>query len=239
MHQDAAREVAVAAAKLGMSIDTALTEKRDELRARLQLLSIPTELLHRERVPSFLAAVLGHPPSAEQLKAVRIRQREPRLSIDDRAILELNQLLRCALCGRRLRSSGSYHVDHIRPVVLGGRSVLDNFQLLCPECNAGKGALLDWIIGAQYQKAGETAQMRYCALARARGKCQREGCPETWRTSQLIVNQWISRADGGRWILDNLRARCEKHDRATQERLYAQATRRARSSRTPKHVRFQ
>ena len=37
---------------------------------------------------------------------------------------------RCVKCGRG---------DHIKPVSRGGKSVMDNLQTLCEDCNCGKG----------------------------------------------------------------------------------------------------
>ena len=31
------------------------------------------------------------------------------------------------------------HVDHIKPVSRGGKSVLNNLQTICEDCNCGKG----------------------------------------------------------------------------------------------------
>jgi 5-methylcytosine-specific restriction endonuclease McrA len=34
----------------------------------------------------------------------------------------------------------NFHVDHIEPRVIGGTSDVDNYQLMCPDCNLAKGA---------------------------------------------------------------------------------------------------
>lgn len=41
----------------------------------------------------------------------------------------------CCYCNR---SDVSLHVDHIVPVSKGGKSVIDNLQILCRDCNLGK-----------------------------------------------------------------------------------------------------
>lgn len=54
----------------------------------------------------------------------------------------------CVSCESVLIKSGSgkMHVDHIMPLYLGGSNWPNNIQLLCPSCNASKGAMhpLDW-----------------------------------------------------------------------------------------------
>ena len=44
----------------------------------------------------------------------------------------------CALCGFKDRSRASFHVDHIIAMNNGGKSVLENLQILCHSCNARK-----------------------------------------------------------------------------------------------------
>jgi len=48
------------------------------------------------------------------------------------------QKWRCAACWECL--SDGYHLDHIFPLVLGGRHEDSNLQLLCPSCNLSKGS---------------------------------------------------------------------------------------------------
>jgi 5-methylcytosine-specific restriction endonuclease McrA len=45
---------------------------------------------------------------------------------------------KCACCRKRLPSA--FHVDHIRPLKLGGDHSNANMQLLCASCNLSKGA---------------------------------------------------------------------------------------------------
>ena len=53
---------------------------------------------------------------------------------------------KCAICGKKLTpckdarrfiklGTGLYHIDHIVPVLQGGRATLENLRLTCPECN--------------------------------------------------------------------------------------------------------
>jgi hypothetical protein len=46
---------------------------------------------------------------------------------------------KCCACGRGLQDGLKLHVDHITPVSQGGRTELANLQVLCSQCNLGKG----------------------------------------------------------------------------------------------------
>lgn len=48
----------------------------------------------------------------------------------------------CVFCGRTVRDGARLEIDHRLPVALGGKSVLENLQTLCFECNRGKGRRL-------------------------------------------------------------------------------------------------
>lgn len=45
----------------------------------------------------------------------------------------------CAACAQALVA---YHLDHVIPLARGGLNTDENVQLLCPSCNADKGALM-------------------------------------------------------------------------------------------------
>jgi hypothetical protein len=49
---------------------------------------------------------------------------------------------RCVYCGRSpiTELAVELHVDHIVPFVRGGKTVLENLQTLCAQCNLGKGS---------------------------------------------------------------------------------------------------
>lgn len=46
----------------------------------------------------------------------------------------------CQACGVRPEDGARLQVDHIIPVAKGGRGGIDNLQVLCWDCNIGKGA---------------------------------------------------------------------------------------------------
>ena len=46
---------------------------------------------------------------------------------------------KCKICGRGAEDGVKLHVDHIVPIVKGGKTVPENLQTLCQDCNLGKG----------------------------------------------------------------------------------------------------
>ena len=45
---------------------------------------------------------------------------------------------RCQLCGRSQADGVKLHVDHIKPVSKGGKTIPSNLRTLCEQCNLGK-----------------------------------------------------------------------------------------------------
>lgn len=45
----------------------------------------------------------------------------------------------CRICGKPVNPN-SFHIDHIKPIALGGEHSFDNTQLAHPRCNMSKGA---------------------------------------------------------------------------------------------------
>ena len=45
---------------------------------------------------------------------------------------------RCQMCGVTAKDGGKLEVDHIVPVAKNGSNDVDNLQVLCRDCNAGK-----------------------------------------------------------------------------------------------------
>lgn len=49
-----------------------------------------------------------------------------------------NGQIKCAVFGKVLVSKAEYHFDHILAYAKGGKSTLDNCQILCVDCNLSK-----------------------------------------------------------------------------------------------------
>lgn len=205
-----AKLVAVCKA-LQLSIDEAIDEKASELTLRHFLLCLPNGRLKAEQIPAFLTEVLGEKPSLQFVERVSYAVRGPRISEDDYLAIEREQNGRCALCGSVLGGKAGAHVDHIMPVALHGKSEVENYQLLCAECNLGKSKMPGWILSAPYLREGITPRMKYCVLTRFHGRCCVSTCSATARLTELELVPRIPVQRGGRPIFDNLEALCREH----------------------------
>lgn len=71
-----------------------------------------------------------------------------------------NGQLKCAICGKVLVSKSECRFDHIFAYVKGGKSTLDNCQILCEDCNLSKSdkEMNDFILEEKAKRfmAGET-----------------------------------------------------------------------------------
>jgi superfamily II DNA or RNA helicase len=76
------------------------------------------------------------------LPEVIIKEVTKHLPEDYRDSLMTRDLKRCRCCGREFGKGLRLEIDHILPVKLGGRTELDNLQLLCKSCNREKGTEL-------------------------------------------------------------------------------------------------
>jgi hypothetical protein len=173
-----------------------------------------------QQIPDYLLQI-GREPTPELVERVTMARRGPPLTKEEIIYLEDKQNRRCALCGTFLDKQAHPHVDHVVPVALGGKSDLSNLQLLCHQCNVGKGSLLAWVVGVPFQTRRITYRLRYCVLARAGGKCQLSGCKHSSKNSDLLVTPRIAQQRGGPLVLDNLEALCSMHHaaRMSQNRL--------------------
>lgn len=50
---------------------------------------------------------------------------------------------RCVLCGRTAADGVKLHVDHIKPIAKGGKTIESNLRTLCDQCNIGKSDKYD------------------------------------------------------------------------------------------------
>jgi len=73
-------------------------------------------------------------------QAPRAVKRTPRTA---NARLKVQVLMRdgaiCRLCGSPPNTGAILHIDHVIPWSKGGETILENLQVLCAECNLGKG----------------------------------------------------------------------------------------------------
>jgi 5-methylcytosine-specific restriction endonuclease McrA len=123
---------------------------------------------------------------------------------------------RCCICGSVLRIQCDETLDHIIPFSLMG-DIPDgaNWQILCSECNSGKGHYLsalqiphsiNWIY-PRVDFPVPSRETRYCALTR-NPQCAHPGCNATAMTRQLRL---VHNGHDGLAIYSNLRVYCELH----------------------------
>lgn len=196
---------------MGICLTQALEEKIQELSVRDFLRCLPNETIKETQWPSFLSEVLGRQPNPDLVDRIRYQSRGPTVDAEGYLELERRQNYRCALCGVVLVQRVKPHVDHVIPLALRGRNELSNYQLLCQQCNLGKSGLVGWIMGAPFLQEGLSYRLRYCVLTRVQGRCARQECTETTRTSPLEVLPVVPVQRGGRLIFDNLEALCTEH----------------------------
>jgi 5-methylcytosine-specific restriction endonuclease McrA len=206
-------ELRSASSDLNLTLEEALAEKTDELRHRAFFRLIPDSRLTDRQIPDFLRHVTGKIPNDELIESVTVVRRAVRLTADEVLGLEAKQNFRCAVCGAVLLRIAEPAVDHIRPLALGGKNEIVNYQLLCRTCNAGKGKLPAWTVGVPYLTTRLSARLRYCVLARYGSRCQVADCSATARTSLLEVRPIVPGSQGGRLVFDNLFVLCERHAR--------------------------
>lgn len=77
---------------------------------------------------------------SDRNKKARRRAAPGSHTAQDVAAIRVKQKGRCANCTVDLLKSGE-HVDHVKPLALGGENGAKNLQLLCPTCNMRKGAM--------------------------------------------------------------------------------------------------
>ena len=81
--------------------------------------------------------------SADRSRRYRAKRRDEAINNQTRAetvaLLAKRDDGRCGICGRHISDLAACHLDHIRPLSLGGNHHLDNLQLAHGPCNNGKG----------------------------------------------------------------------------------------------------
>lgn len=94
----------------------------------------------------------GEVKITEQPKQVEIKQQQEKfvkpnnedsrdISLGLRYKVLKRDRFRCVKCGRSpaTESNVILHIDHIIPFSLGGKTLIDNLQVCCSDCNLGKG----------------------------------------------------------------------------------------------------
>lgn len=76
------------------------------------------------------------PDVPQKVAAPRRTSREPNWRL--RALVLLRDGATCRMCGARPEHGVRLHVDHIKPWIKGGETVIENLQVLCERCNIGK-----------------------------------------------------------------------------------------------------
>lgn len=66
---------------------------------------------------------------------INIDSRRFDINLREKALM--NQNWQCALCATKI-SLDTSHADHIKPYSKGGKTTIDNLQMLCPNCNLRK-----------------------------------------------------------------------------------------------------
>lgn len=79
-----------------------------------------------------------------------------------------NGQIKCAICGKILISKAECHFDHILAYAKGGKSALDNCQILCKECNLSKSdkEMHDFMMEEKAKKfmSGATINPDLCSI---------------------------------------------------------------------------
>ena len=82
-----------------------------------------------------------------------------KLSVITESLRKNNGYICCSICGEKLSSIEECHFDHIFPFAKGGKSTVDNCQILCVDCNLRKSdkELNDFLLEEKAKKflAGE------------------------------------------------------------------------------------
>jgi hypothetical protein len=96
-----------------------------------------------ETTPIRPRLIIGSTPLGQAIRPVRAEEdcREVRPGLRFRVFQR--DRFRCIACGRSPATDLNIvlHADHVTPVALGGKTVLENLQSLCETCNLGKGKL--------------------------------------------------------------------------------------------------
>ena len=92
-----------------------------------------------------------------KFKANKPKTERQKLTPKLRYMVLVNGNFRCAYCGAQPSKDNDtkLHVDHIISIAKGGKTNLDNLQVLCSLCNLGKGAAIPQVSGMNDERIDE------------------------------------------------------------------------------------
>lgn len=125
------------------------TEKiRKQERDRARESRIKNPELKRSKARSYYCDYYSTPKGKSVIQANKQRRRARKREAagtctgDDIALLHKSQKGLCWWCGKAVESN--YHVDHRKPLALGGSNDPSNLCISCPTCNSTKGMKMPW-----------------------------------------------------------------------------------------------
>ena len=113
------------------------------MQSLLPLLQIVVALWAAEAILTMLLKEHRKSKKRKERDKRRLEYQDRRMANDEEHAMRYDVLRRdgfkCVKCGRGREDGVKLHVDHIKPVSRGGKSVMSNLQTLCEDCNCGKG----------------------------------------------------------------------------------------------------
>jgi 5-methylcytosine-specific restriction endonuclease McrA len=90
--------------------------------------------------PEMIAAQKGESVGLAQSERDRRANERAKVTKSVRWNVLARDGFKCRVCGRSQLNGDQVilHVDHIKPIAKGGKSIMDNLQTLCIDCNLGK-----------------------------------------------------------------------------------------------------
>jgi 5-methylcytosine-specific restriction endonuclease McrA len=136
--------------KVKARYDAWRTKNKDKLEAQKAAWRDANPDKSRASVAAYRAANPNKVKEKDANRRARDRAAEGSHTAADILRIHDEQSGKCACCGKAL--NGSYHVDHIMPLALGGSNWPENLQLLCERDNTSKGAKHPYDFSLQYAK---------------------------------------------------------------------------------------
>lgn len=159
---------------------------------------------------SFFSEIIQH-PNNEIIKIIpeRLRPNKKfhRKSLDDKEKCQVlkKAKYRCEICGKYFITNDFYHFDHKIPITKNGSNKVSNFQVLCFDCNLGKGNFENLIVSAPWRADISEKRLKVAVLQRDKYCVV---CCSSAKQSQLDIRRIVPIERGGRWIYDNLETIC-------------------------------